>query len=729
MFCGYCGKKVEDDSTFCPYCGKKKELFTKEAVKELAEETVAEPAKVYAAKAEKAAGDNGKKKTGIFIAAAAAVLLLIAAFFVFGDNSGTQQESDVVTDGDDEAGNEDAGDEGETEAYEAHEEETAAASDTESVKELYGYLYEAYEVSKNAFAEYADVKEDNNHKTATKRYEIAKKCKSDIEAIALKADATKGLEPRLKNIGREYFEALENSENDRMLSNSFYTYYLNLYTETTTNYPGNGGYPEFTDKEGMTRLYNDLSDWKVKTDEHIAGMYVPDGAKEAVGRYQKAVDLNETILGKLAKAINNNDVLSYHVAKNYIERYKVLRTAAENEIIQVLNGTNDMAHKKRERSFALAKEVYDYSGYEPSYRDSYEFKNNLDGVIEINDDSFDYMETIYPSLYNSYDSILVFKTWCYSGQAEIVIEAEIPGFTEKYRQSYVIGGVYQPIYIKPSVSRPDMDLSVAKDVQLNVTIYEKDGITNIASKTFPVRLKSVNDFMWINNEFGLVNKDNILCYLTPQSSGIDKLKVDSVKSISELSEGKLKGFVGYQSGSIFANDRGDKSSVRVSNIVVTYLHAASVMSTMSDKGIIYSNDVFSSDGDNQNIKLPDQVLDVKGGLCIETSLVVASALQSAGFNTFIVLPTGHAQVAVETWRGSGEYLLIETTSLPNDKTDLMNMYSYWLEKNSGDLPSPIMNYPVTYMNNSSWSKYISDKNAYVIDCADGSILGLTPFSN
>ena len=52
---------------------------------------------------------------------------------------------------------------------------------------------------------------------------------------------------------------------------------------------------------------------------------------------------------------------------------------------------------------------------------------------------------------------------------------------------------------------------------------------------------------------------------------------------------------------------------------------------------------------------------------------MASVLQSADMHPMIVFTPGHAQVAVESWSGSGQYFLIETTNLPFDASvDDMN---------------------------------------------------------
>ena len=66
---------------------------------------------------------------------------------------------------------------------------------------------------------------------------------------------------------------------------------------------------------------------------------------------------------------------------------------------------------------------------------------------------------------------------------------------------------------------------------------------------------------------------------------------------------------------------------------------------------------------------PDAVIQSRSGICIETALLMASALQSAQMHAMIIITPGHAQVALETWENSGTYYLLETTMLPYNATE------------------------------------------------------------
>ena len=138
---------------------------------------------------------------------------------------------------------------------------------------------------------------------------------------------------------------------------------------------------------------------------------------------------------------------------------------------------------------------------------------------------------------------------------------------------------------------------------------------------------------------------------------------------------------------------------------------------MSDMGVRYNVGAFSmTEGHHQRVLLPDDVLYSQSGICIETSLLMASALQSLGMHVMLVFPPGHAQVAVETWSGSGEYYLIETTVLPYTAEDELSNV-------------------VIYMDSAEWEAYLVDPwnngsgPCYVVDCDFATKLGITALNN
>ncbi|HOS18219.1 MAG TPA: hypothetical protein PK438_02940, partial [Clostridia bacterium] len=98
------------------------------------------------------------------------------------------------------------------------------------------------------------------------------------------------------------------------------------------------------------------------------------------------------------------------------------------------------------------------------------------------------------------------------------------------------------------------------------------------------------------------------------------------------------------------------------------------------------------------------------------ALIMASAIQSANMHAMIILPPGHAQVAVEDWNQSGDYWLIETTMLPFDGESDWDSF-------------------VRYFDDEQWLAYLQDPwgdgsgPCFVVDCDMATPLGITGFSN
>lgn len=473
--------------------------------------------------------------------------------------------------------------------------------------------------------------------------------------------------------------------------------------------------PNITNYNSEMDYLNDFSEWIEAVKEgYLSIDHCPSSAQNEWKQFGEALDLNENILAKEAMAITYKDDLRMISAINMSSRFYTVLGSRYDKLANCFGGEIDHCTELIDAADNLAEEIHAYAEMEQGERNTYEFKNINPGDIN---PEYDVIDTIYPSLYNTYDAFLIIRTGCISGTRQIVVEAEIPGFTQKYKESISLDPSYKAIYIKPPALAGDLDLSSAKDAQINVTISDLDG-TLIDTKTFSITIKSKYDFEWYSDEYGTVTQDNILCFLTPESSAISDLKRLAIEEMSSMTGGRVESFAGYQNPTEWTNS------------VCTYLQAAGIMRALYDMGVRYNMDTFSISGSNQHILLPEDVLNQKSGLCIETSLVVASALQSAGMHAFLVFPPGHAQVAVETWEGSGQYFLIETTALSgsnNNAQIYVDVANQLINENT--MPMPSSGYPITYMNGEEWIEYLSGEGTYLIDCDDSRVLGLTPFAN
>ncbi len=700
--CIYCGALLEDDDMFCDECGKKQEKTAESGGKE-----------------DSGGPGNEKKKKKPALPVVIAVAAALVCIFVAGgsllsskdkeaDSPRTSAQSEDRTSSSPKDSKKDR-----TEARSEEKDSGGKSSSSTSEAELLEYIDQAEEVYSDAYDKIhvlADEEEDFVERSR-KQCEIVETLLSDLSKLQQQAESVSGIDANLKTAGLEYFNMMSDSQNAVLEIWTFLADYLDFCEAYLDNRP------RAEDYTSTEEYYNAFYPWYQNVKEGYAAVdSCPPCLEIRWKQYETILDLNDSISRKLYLSVQYDDPLRYQSAQNMIDRYDTVEMLRYSEFLDSLEGEQNHYLGQRSLSSKLAQEIHTYSEMDEKERDGYEFEYVRTGKISIN---YDTVDTIYPSLYNSYDAFLVIKTGCASGTRKILVEAEIPGFTQNYKETFTLDSAYTEIYVKPPALTGDLNLSAAKDAQINVTVSNSDG-TLIEAKTFPVTIKSKYDFEWYSDEYGVATKDNILCFLTPEAPAISELKRLAIDHISSITNGQMESFVGYQ------NTKWNN------HYVGTYLQAAGIMRALYESGVRYNMDSFSLSGSNQHILFPEEVLEQKSGLCIETSLVVASALQSAGMHVFLIFPPGHAQVAVEVWNGSGDdatgtgnYFLIETTALSEDSNNQSvfeeNANALLDYKNAGTGP-------ITYYNHDSWRKYLTD-DTYVIDCGDSGTLGLTPFAN
>ena len=543
-------------------------------------------------------------------------------------------------------------------------------------------------------------------------YTVSADLSSDLADLRSRANAVSGLDEKLRYAGQEYFNMVCDPRQAYRDIWAFYRDFMPLAFHLDQR-------PLESSSEDLA-YYDELYDWYLSVqEEYDAITSCPPCMQSQWERFGETIGLNDNISRKLYLGMEYPDPLRLVSAYNLSARYNTVAGLQVDEILNCLKGESEHIGTQGSLAYSLAEEIRAYAGMDEAERDRYAFENIASGTIYL---EYDAVDTIYPALYNTYDAFLIIKTGCASGTRKILVEAEIPGLTQAYRESFTVDSAYTEIYIKPPALTGELNLSSAKDAQLQLTISEQDG-TLIEAKTFPLTIKSKYDFDWYTDEFGAATQDNILCFLTPESEAIAQLKRDAIDQIYSMSGGRMESFVGYQS-----NYWG-------SNLVGTYLQVAGIMRALYEDGVRYNADSFSLSGSNQHILFPEDVLAQRSGLCIETSLVVASALQSAGMHVFLVLPPGHAQVAVEIWNGRGEdttgtacYFLIETTAL-SESWNNQNVFVADANAMLSEEPYFLNESPITFHNDDWWIDYLTQDGAYIVDCADLSVLGMTPFAN
>ena len=699
MFCPKCGNQLPEQVKFCPKCGASVSNANASGPV-MVQEKPAAAAEIQPPKAQKKKG-----KGGIVALAVVLVVAVVVAAAVFLVPKLPDLMERTPADGAADVRGQDVQDQDDVQDPNV---ELLAIIDR--VEEAHAKAMEAYPESSDEDDDAAFVI------TNRKRVDVLNGFLADLEELRTEAAALSGLDAKLKSAGDAYFSMLRDAREAHVEALTFLTDYIELYDNVLAYQPLE------VDYDYLTEYSEALTDWLLEAREGYAAISYPSCVESEWKQYGEILDYNASIAEKVELAVEYNDWLRFYSTRYMSSRYIKMEENQYNKLLDCIGSEIDHANNQWAIASRLAEEVHTYWELSPGERETYEFANDRTGKILLN---YDVVDTIYPSLYNTYDAFAIFKTGCISGTRSIVVEAEIDGFTQVYRESFNLDSSYKAIYIKPPALTGDLNLSSAKPAQLKITISEKDG-TLIDAKTFPVTLKSETDFDWYSDEYGSATQDNILCFLTPEAKAITDLKRTAAGEIKKITGGEVEKFWGYQ----IANANWNQ-------YLNTYLQAAGLMSALNEMGVRYVMNPFSISDSGQHITLPEDVIENRSGLCIETSLVVASALQSAGMHAFLVFPRGHAMVAVEVWNSgdnAGEYFLIETTAI-EESADIEMFNASANVLYSGYVPSAwehdsyALREPVEYLDSDRWADYVENYFEYVIDCNDSRLLGLTPFAN
>lgn len=164
---------------------------------------------------------------------------------------------------------------------------------------------------------------------------------------------------------------------------------------------------------------------------------------------------------------------------------------------------------------------------------------------------------------------------------------------------------------------------------------------------------------------------SLASFVTPNHPAINNIVVKAASKLKEIS-GKSS-FTEYQTG--------NSNEVRK--------QIAAVYGALHAENIVYRSVPASYECVGQRITLPDKVLSLKLGNCIELTLLFASVLESIGINSGIVLQKGHAYLAVwlvddscqysvhddasyiekKCAEGIGEMLVLECTQITAETTN------------------------------------------------------------
>jgi hypothetical protein len=168
--------------------------------------------------------------------------------------------------------------------------------------------------------------------------------------------------------------------------------------------------------------------------------------------------------------------------------------------------------------------------------------------------TYDAPDEIIPAIYRSMDDIVYMKCWCDNGTADLMVTAEIPGFTQKYQQKISVNRMETQLKIHPPLVEDVVkSLNSSKNVQLEVSVKDMNTGEVIVQDTKNIKLYSRYDMLWQDKD-GTAYYENYLAWLTPEATEIKELLRASADALKEL-EG-YDAIVGYQNMGSFSHQEG-----------------------------------------------------------------------------------------------------------------------------------------------------------------------------
>lgn len=403
MHCKKCGRELSDTASFCPACG-----------------TPCTPK----------AQSSGRKKLKVIIPAAlvAGVLLISSPVWVSGI-------ADAVS------SSQEAGKTEEKEETVAAKESSVEKTEDVSYEELLKNLEQANTVIEDMVAEYDNADSDDSQKNLERRVTLLGETQQTLDGLREEAAAFGIADDKLKSAVDAYYNAADSFVG--IYHDSLDFIYRYIYDESLVIYR-----PDLFDtNRSAQEKYDALNEWLETAKSEYANFEYPPYAEAFWKEYETILDLNQTILDKYALACNLNDALR---AVSCEELFKRVDTMEEKWFQDMLEDCKTIMKSYGVRNRTLASGLYDeiqaYAAMSEGEKEKYTFENDRTGKMYVDTKCVD---TIYPSLYNTYDSFAIITLATYGGQRSIDVEVEIPGFTQKYRQSYTITSNVKQLFIKP----------------------------------------------------------------------------------------------------------------------------------------------------------------------------------------------------------------------------------------------------------------------------------------
>lgn len=280
-----------------------------------------------------------------------------------------------------------------------------------------------------------------------------------------------------------------------------------------------------------------------------------------------------------------------------------------------------------------------------------------------------YLSSVMSGVYNQYPdlglSLLEYNLTNTGNSPETVtFISEIQDYTSQAKDTFVL----QPHESATFPQHPLLKPSVQIDEITNANLYFKVSVGDktVDEETIPIKLYSKDTMVWgfeENNE--TIDTSYLIgAWITPHAKEIDQL----IRMSAEYHPNRI--ISGYQCSDCQTDDDWQ---------IYTGLQVKAIYDALQNQyNIVYINTPISyasRQESSQRVKLPKESIDLASANCIDGTVLFASALESAGINSHIILLPGHSFVCWDISSEGGMVDCLEATMIQN--------YNYVAAENEG----------------------------------------------
>ncbi len=254
----------------------------------------------------------------------------------------------------------------------------------------------------------------------------------------------------------------------------------------------------------------------------------------------------------------------------------------------------------------------------------------------------------------------------YSSPIALIISANIVGFSQPETHTVNATARAQSISFTPLLNSQALrKLTFEDNTWLHVSVIDAARHVYYVNDS-PLLLHSRWVMQWI-----AANRLQIAAWVTPDDPAVITLVKSAAAHLQSEPAPTPRAMIGYDNGR--ASPRAVRDQVDA------------IFDAMLDYHIRYSQESvpYSGPGDTsvalqtiQNIKLPAEVLQLRSGMCIELTALLASAVENIGLDAEIVIIPGHAFLGVAVTQNDTQFEYWDVVQV-NDKVagDSANLWT------------------------------------------------------